>query len=270
MNRTELAELIRRKGSFLCVGLDTDPKRIPAHLGEGPEAVYAFNKAIIEATLPYAAAYKLNIAFYEAMGVKGWEVLERTIHLIPPGEALIIADAKRGDIGNTAARYGAAFFEALQCDAITVNPYMGNDSVTPFLDYAGKWTIILGLTSNVGAQDVELLKLENGKYVFEEVIARMAKLGHTDNTMFVIGATQTDYLERVRKIIPDHFLLVPGVGAQGGKLEDMAVLMNDHVGILVNSSRSIIYASTEGDFADRAADEAAALQGKMHAMLAGR
>jgi orotidine-5'-phosphate decarboxylase len=269
MNKQELVELIKRKGSFLCVGLDTDPDKLPEHLGKDAEAVYEFNRAIIETTLPFAAAYKLNIAFYEALGVKGWEVLERTIQLIPKGEALIIADAKRGDIGNTAARYGKAFFETFDCDAITVNPYMGEDSVTPFLDYKDKWSIVLGLTSNKGAQDVELLKLEDGRYVFEAVIDRVAQLGTTENLMFVVGATQTEYLEKVRKIIPEHFLLVPGVGAQGGKLQDLQPLMHPtSIGLLVNSSRQIIYASSKGDFAERAGEEAAALQAQMQAMLA--
>ncbi len=268
MNKEALVELIRRKQSFLCVGLDTDPDKLPEHLGKDAEAVYLFNRSIIESTLPYAVSYKLNIAFYEAMGTDGWDVLKRTVDLIPKGEALIIADAKRGDIGNTAARYGKAFFETFDCDAITVNPYMGEDSITPFLAYAGKWTIVLGLTSNKGAQDVELLELKDGRFVFEAVIERVAELGSSDNLMFVVGATQTDHLERVRKIIPDHFLLVPGVGAQGGKLEDLKALMNGDVGILVNSSRKIIYASSKGDFAERAADEAAAMRAQMKEMLA--
>ena len=268
MDRKELTALIQRKKSFLCVGLDTDPDKLPAHLGEDAAAVVAFNKAIIDATLPYTVSYKLNIAFYEAMGIEGWEAMEETIAHIPKGEALIIADAKRGDIGNTAARYAKAFFETFECDAITINPYMGEDSVTPFLEYKDKWSIVLGLTSNKGAQDIEMLKLEDGRYVFEEAIDRIRQWGTPDNLMFVVGATQIDHLHRIRKIIPEHFLLVPGVGAQGGKLQDLQSLMNSDSGLLVNSSRKIIYASSEGDFAERAADEAARMQAEMKTMLA--
>ncbi|MEQ9186770.1 MAG: orotidine-5'-phosphate decarboxylase, partial [Cryomorphaceae bacterium] len=181
MNKQSLVELIRRKQSFLCVGLDTDPAQLPGHLGRDMEAVYLFNRSIIETTLPYTVSYKLNIAFYEAMGTAGWDVLKRTIDLIPRSEALIIADAKRGDIGNTAAQYGKAFFETLECDAITVNPYMGEDSVTPFLAYKDKWSIVLGLTSNKGADDVELLQLKDGRFVYEAVIEKIAQLGTDEN-----------------------------------------------------------------------------------------
>ena len=242
MTKAELVELIKRKKSFLCVGLDTDPDKLPASLKNTPDGVFEFNKAIIESTLPFAVSYKLNIAFYEAMGIEGWDILQRTVDLIPPGEAFTIADAKRGDIGNTAARYGKAFFETLNCDAITVNPYMGEDSITPFLDYKGKWSIVLGLTSNKGAKDIELLKLQDGRYVFEAAMEATAKLGSSEQIMFVVGATQTEYLGRIRKVAPDHFLLIPGVGAQGGKLKDLQVLMTSEVGVLVNSSRQIIYA----------------------------
>jgi len=267
MTKAELVELIKRKKSFLCVGLDTDPDKLPISLKNDPDGVFEFNKAIIESTLPFAVSYKLNIAFYEAMGIKGWDILQRTIDLIPPREALIIADAKRGDIGNTAARYGKAFFETLNCDAITVNPYMGEDSITPFLAYEGKWSIVLGLTSNTGAKDIELLKLEDGRYVFEAAMSATAKLGTSEQIMFVVGATQTQYLERIRIVAPDHFLLIPGVGAQGGELTDLKVLMTSEVGILVNSSRQIIYASSDVDFAEASAIEAEKLQIQMGDML---
>lgn len=267
MTKAELVELIRRKESFLCVGLDTDPERLPSLLKDHPDAVFEFNKAIIESTLPFAVSYKLNIAFYEAMGTKGWNILKRTIDLIPPREALIIADAKRGDIGNTAARYGKAFFETLNCDAITINPYMGEDSITPFLEYEGKWSIVLGLTSNAGAKDIELLKLDDGRFVFEAAIEATAKLGTSEQIMFVVGATQTEHMNRVRKVAPDHFLLIPGVGAQGGQLSDLKSLMISEIGILVNSSRQIIYASSGDDFAEASASEAQKLQKQMAEMM---
>lgn len=267
MNRQELIALIRRKQSFLCVGLDTDPEKLPAPLKGQKDAMYEFNKAIIEATLPYAVSYKFNIAFYEALGAEGWDILGRSIDLIPSREALIIADAKRGDIGNTAAQYAKAFFEHLNCHAITVNPYMGKDSVTPFLDHPDKWTIILGLTSNPGAADIELLTLADGRYVFEEAITRMASYGSPNNTMFVVGATKASHFEKVRNIIPDHFLLVPGVGVQGGTLEDLKPLMTGDCGILVNSSRQVIYASPGADFADAAGIEARKIQQVMKTML---
>ena len=267
MNRTELVNLIRRKRSFLCVGLDTDPEKLPAHLPKDANGVLAFNKAIIESTLPYTVSYKLNIAFYEAMGLDGWKALQETIKLIPKGETLIIADAKRGDIGNTASQYAKAFFDNLDCDAITVNPYIGRDSVEPFLSYKGKWTIALGLTSNIGAIDIELLDLANGRMVFEEAIESLAKLGTTDNLMFVVGATKADYFDKIRAIIPEHFLLVPGVGAQGGKLEDLKGVMTNDCGLLVNSSRQIIYADGSEGFAEKAAIQAEKLQQQMAKML---
>lgn len=267
MNKTELVNLIRRKRSFLCVGLDTDPEKLPAHLPKDANGVLAFNKAIIESTLPYTVSYKLNIAFYEAMGLEGWKALQETIKLIPKGEALIIADAKRGDIGNSASQYAKAFFDNLDCDAITVNPYMGRDSVEPFLSYKGKWTIALGLTSNIGAIDIELLDLANGRMVFEEAIESLAKLGTTDNLMFVVGATKADYFDKIRAIIPEHFLLVPGVGAQGGKLEDLKGVMTNDCGLLVNSSRQIIYADGSEGFAEKAAIQAEKIQQQMAKML---
>ena len=267
MNRKELFELISKKKSFLCVGLDTDPAKLPDHLKNDPDGVYRFNKEIIEATLPYAVSYKFNIAFYEAMGIEGWQVLERSLKLIPKGEALVIADAKRGDIGNTAAQYAKAFFETLDCDAITINPYMGKDSVTPFLEYKSNWSIVLGITSNEGAQDIELIKAESGRFVFEEAMEKLASYGSSDNLMFVVGATKPAYFEMVRKVAPDHFLLVPGVGAQGGQLEDLKALMTEDCGLLVNSSRKIIYASSGIDFAEAAKQEAKNMQAKMSVML---
>lgn len=226
-----------------------------------------FNKRIIDSTKAFAVSFKLNIAFYEALGIDGWRALQETIEYIPKNEALIIADAKRGDIGNTADQYARAFFENLNCDAITVNPYMGRDSIEPFLKYQDKWTIALGLTSNVGALDIELLDLHNGKKVYEDAISAIAKLGSIDNLMFVVGATKADYFEKIRAIIPDHFLLVPGVGAQGGKLQDLQNVMNDDCGLLVNSSRQIIYASNGLDFAEQAAVQAHSLQKQMAQML---
>lgn len=268
MNRKELIELIQRKRSFLCVGLDTDPSKLPAHLKNEKDGMYEFNKAIIETTLPYAVSYKLNIAFYEALGIEGWDILKRTIDLIPNREALIIADAKRGDIGNTAAQYAKAFFETLNCHAITINPYMGEDSVAPFLEYKDHWSIVLGLTSNPGAADIELLELKNGKMVFEAAIEKVASYGSEENLMFVVGATKAEYFTRIRKIIPNHFLLVPGVGAQGGSLEALSSVLTKDCGLLVNSSRQIIYASSGEDFAEAAAKQAALLQSTMNKMLA--
>ena len=267
MNKAEIVQLIRRKQSFLCVGLDSDPAKMPGHLPKTAEGVLAFNEAIIKSTLPYTVAYKLNIAFYEALGEDGWHALARTIEKIPKGEALIIADAKRGDIGNTAAQYAKAFFEQLDCDAITISPYMGADSVTPFLAFDNKWSIVLGLTSNKGAEDVELQRLENGRFVFQETMTRIAKLGNSENIMFVIGATKAEYFSPIRSEFPDHFFLVPGVGAQGGTLEELKMLMNGDVGLLVNSSRQIIFASSGEDFAEASAMKASELQIQMSQMI---
>jgi orotidine-5'-phosphate decarboxylase len=267
MNRQELGALIQKKKSFLCVGLDTDPDKLPAHLTKDANGVLDFNKAIIDSTLSFAVAYKLNIAFYEALGIEGWRALQETIAYIPKGESLIIADAKRGDIGNTANQYAKAFFENLDCDAITVNPYMGRDSVEPFLLYPGKWTIALGLTSNIGALDIEMLDLANGRKVYEDAIESLAKLGNEDNLMFVVGATKADYFDKIRAIIPNHFLLVPGVGAQGGNLEDLKEVMTNDCGLLVNSSRQIIYADSTEEFAEKAAIQAEKLQLQMSEML---
>jgi orotidine-5'-phosphate decarboxylase len=267
MNRIELIELINKKQSFLCVGLDTDTNKLPDHLPKNAEGVLEFNKQIIDSTKEFAVSFKLNIAFYEALGIEGWKALEKTINYIPKDQALVIADAKRGDIGNTADQYAKAFFENLKADAITVNPYMGRDSVEPFLKYVNKWTIALGLTSNIGAIDIELMDLKNGRKVYEDAIDSIAKLGTIDNLMFVVGATKVEYFEKIRTIIPDHFLLIPGVGAQGGKLQDLQSAMNEDCGLLVNSSRQIIYASKGVDFAEQAAVQASVLQRQMAEML---
>lgn len=268
MTRQQLVEQIQQKKSYLCVGLDTDVTKIPQHLQSHPDAMFDFNKAIIDATLPHCVSYKINTAFYEAMGVKGWEVMERTVNYIPDTH-FRIADAKRGDIGNTSTQYARAFFEAMNFDAVTVAPYMGEDSVRPFLEYKGKWTIVLGLTSNKGASDFELKQLlsENGEthlraeFLYERVLRTVAKWGSPDNLMFVVGATQPEEFVNIRSIIPDHFLLVPGVGAQGGSLKDIsekAMLTSpapsgrSDVGLLVNASRAVIYASGKEDFATEA------------------
>ncbi|RYY89429.1 MAG: orotidine-5'-phosphate decarboxylase [Chitinophagaceae bacterium] len=268
MTRAELIEQVFQKGTYLCVGLDTDPDKIPDHLKGNPDAVFEFNKAIIDATLEYCVAYKINTAFYEAQGLKGWDALDRTVRYIPKTH-FTIADAKRGDIGNTSTQYAKAFFEAMPFDAITVAPYMGADSVQPFLAYEGKWTILLGLTSNPGARDFEMLDCsrsqdvlvdgvhtkprEEGK-LFEFVLRKGNEWGSAGNLMFVVGATQADAFARIRELTPDHFYLVPGVGAQGGSLKDIseAALTRD-CGLLVNASRAIIYASEGEDFAQEAA-----------------
>jgi orotidine-5'-phosphate decarboxylase len=264
MTRAQLIEQIRLKRSYLCVGLDTDIKKIPSHLLEDEDPVFAFNKAIIDATLDYCVSYKINTAFYEAMGVKGWESLEKTVRYIPDTH-FKIADAKRGDIGNTSDQYARAFFETLPFDSITVAPYMGEDSVKPFLQQLGKWAIVLGLTSNKGAADFELQQLlsANGEehlrpaYLYERVMETVSKWGTPENLMFVVGATQAEEFTNIRSIIPDHFLLVPGVGAQGGNLKEISEkAMNKDCGLLVNVSRGIIYASSGNDFAEAAAAEA--------------
>lgn len=259
MTRQQLIEQIQLKRSYLCVGLDTDISKIPKHLQSHPDAIFEFNKAIIDATKDLCVSYKINTAFYEAMGLKGWEAMEKTVNYIP-AEHFIIADAKRGDIGNTSDQYAKAFFETLNFDAITVAPYMGHDSVRPFLEYDKKWAIVLGLTSNKGAADFELLKIQDGsetqlrsEFVYERVLRKVASWGNADNLMFVIGATQATEFENIRNIIPDHFLLVPGVGFQGGSLEEVSRHgMNKECGLLVNASRAIIYAGEEENFAEEA------------------
>ena len=270
MKRTELVENIRRKGSFLCVGLDPDIKKIPQHLLTEENPLLAFNKAIIDATAQYAVAYKPNLAFYESLGVGGWIALEETVKYIKEKypDQFIIADAKRGDIGNTSQLYARSFFEHLDVDAITVAPYMGEDSVTPFLGYEGKWVILLALTSNKGSHDFQLIEDKEGKRIFEHVLETSAKWASSDEMMYVVGATQGAMFQDIRKVSPNSFLLVPGVGAQGGSLEEVAKYgMIEDCGLLVNSSRGIIYASNGEDFAEAAAKESAKLAEDMSALL---
>lgn len=274
MKRSDLTDQIRNKASFLCVGLDTDPERIPPFLREKhtdlKTAVVEFNKAIINATAPYTVSYKLNLAFYEAMGLAGWQAFEETLSFIPEN-CFVIADAKRGDIGNTSRMYAKAFFETYGCDALTLSPYMGNDSISPFLDAVekGKWAVLLALTSNSGSLDFQQQTLKNGKALFEEVLERSKYWGSTENTMYVVGATKSgESFKKIREIIPEHFLLVPGVGAQGGSLEDVARYgMTKDCGLLVNSSRGIIYASKNEDFAEAAEKQAEILQSQMKQLL---
>jgi orotidine-5'-phosphate decarboxylase len=271
MTRAALIEQIRQKQSFLCVGLDTDPTKIPVHLQQRADGVVAFNKAIIDATKEYCVSYKINTAFYEAMGKAGWEAMEETVAYIPKTH-FTIADAKRGDIGNTSAQYAKAFFDILGFDAITVAPYMGEDSIRPFLEFEGKWAIVLGLTSNKGAADFEMQKMQmpglTERYLYENVIETVAQWGTPDNLMFVVGATQAAELTNVRRFIPDHFLLVPGVGFQGGSLADVSEHgLNKDCGLLVNASRAIIYASEKEDFAQEAAIIAQQYQQEMGTRL---
>jgi orotidine-5'-phosphate decarboxylase len=302
MTRQQLISTIRSMKSYLCVGLDPDPDKIPRHLRNEADPIFEFNRQIIDATKEHCVAYKINSAFYEALGSKGWETMERTVNYVPATH-FRIADAKRGDIGHTSAQYARAFFEAMPFDAITVAPYMGWDSVRPFLEYKDKWTIVLGLTSNPGAADFELRKLDVGdwkekaeiektmertagekgartsargvtvwakeEYLYERVLRTAAEeWGTPDNLMFVIGATQADAFERVRRLTPDHFYLVPGIGAQGGSLEEISKkAMNKDVGLLVNASRAVIYASGGEDFAEAAGKAAAAYHGDMRQFL---
>lgn len=271
MKRQELVENIRRKRSFLCVGLDTDIKKIPQHLLDTDDPIFNFNKAIIDATAPYCVAYKPNLAFYESLGVEGWIALEKTIKYIKANypDQFIIADAKRGDIGNTSQMYARSFFEHLNVDSITVAPYMGEDSVTPFLGYEGKWVILLALTSNKGSHDFQLIEDRDGRRLFENVILTSSKWAGPDEMMYVVGATQGKMFEDIRRVAPRSFLLVPGVGAQGGSLEEVARYgMIDDCGLLVNSSRGIIYASNGNDFAEAAANEARKLAEQMASLLA--
>jgi orotidine-5'-phosphate decarboxylase len=251
MTRQQLINQIKKKKSCLCVGLDTDITKIPKHLLAEPDPVYSFNKAIIDATKDLCVSYKINTAFYEALGVKGWEAMEKTVHYIGDGH-FKIADAKRGDIGNTSDQYAKAFFEALPFDSVTVAPYMGEDSVKPFLQYEGKWAIVLGLTSNMGARDFELQQ-SGDELLYEKVLKTVSNWGTPENLMFVVGATQADSFTNIRNLAPDHFYLVPGVGAQGGSLKEISEkAMNKDCGILVNASRAIIYASDGEDFAEAA------------------
>jgi orotidine-5'-phosphate decarboxylase len=262
MNRQELVITIKNKQSFLCVGLDTDIAKIPKHLLSYNDPVFEFNKQIIDATKDYCVCYKLNTAFYEANGLRGWESMERTVNYIP-NTHFKIADAKRGDIGNTSSQYAKAFFETLNFDAITVAPYMGEDSIKPFLEHKDKITIVLGLTSNDGATDFELQKMGE-QYLYEAVIKKVSSWGTTDNLMFVVGATKTEQLKNIRSIIPNHFLLVPGVGFQGGSLSEVTEHgKNKDIGLLVNASRAIIYASNNENFANEAAEIAKQYQFEM-------
>ena len=272
MTRNQLVEQIRLKKSYLCVGLDTDINRIPKHLQGHDDAVFEFNRQIIDATKDLCVSYKINTAFYEAMGLKGWEALEKTVNYIPI-EHFSIADAKRADIGNTSLQYANTFFEILNFDAVTVAPYMGEDSVKPFLKYDNKWAIVLGLTSNPGSIDFEQQKIGD-EFLYEMVLRKVSKWGNTENLMFVIGATKSSDLESIRKIIPDHFLLVPGVGFQGGNLEELSrygmirnTSDNHECGLLVNVSRAIIYASEKEDFADEARAIALQYQSEMATYL---
>ena len=245
MTRKELIASIQRKRSFLCVGLDTDLKKVPAHLLQEEDPVFAFNKAIIDATAPYCVAYKPNLAFYESMGVKGWIAFEKTVAYLRENypDQFIIADAKRGDIGNTSAMYARTFFEEMDLDAVTVAPYMGEDSVTPFLGYEGKWVILLALTSNKGSHDFQLTEDAQGEKLFEKVLRKSQEWAGNDQMMYVVGATQGKAFEDIRRIAPNHFLLVPGIGAQGGSLEEVCKYgMTSECGLIVNSSRAIIYA----------------------------
>lgn len=263
MNRKELINQINAKRSFLCIGLDSDIKKMPAHLLEMEDPVFEFNKQIIDATKDLCVAYKLNIAFYESIGLSGWHSLKKTLDYIPEG-FFVIADAKRGDIGNTSKMYAKAFFEALNFSAVTVTPYMGSDSVKPFLSFDNKWVIILALTSNKGALDFQNIESKHGKPLFKQVIETSKEWGTDNDIMYVVGATRAEQLLEIRKIIPNHFLLVPGVGAQGGSIKDVSKYgMNSDCGLLVNSSRSIIYAGSEIDFANRARIEAEKLQKEM-------
>jgi orotidine-5'-phosphate decarboxylase len=272
MTKQELFENIQRKKSFLCVGLDTDINKIPEHLFDEPDdAMFAFNKAIIDATADLCVAYKPNLAFYESLGLEGWEVLERTIDYIRENypDQFIIADAKRGDIGNTSAMYARTFFGNMDFDSVTVAPYMGEDSVSPFLTYEGKWVTLLALTSNKGAFDFQFVKdAETGERLFEKVLRTSLNWGTDENMMYVVGATKAEMLTDIRTIIPEHFLLVPGVGAQGGSLAEVAKYgLNSTCGLLVNSSRQIIYASEEADYAKAARLEAEKVQQEMEQIL---
>ena len=272
MTKQELFENIQRKKSFLCVGLDTDVNKIPEFMFDKFEdPIFEFNKAIIDATADLCVAYKPNLAFYESLGLSGWEVLERTVDYIRENypDQFIIADAKRGDIGNTSAMYARTFFGNMNFDSVTVAPYMGEDSVTPFLTYDGKWVTLLALTSNKGAYDFQFMKdAETGERLFEKVLKTSLQWGTDENMMYVVGATKAEMLTDIRTIIPDHFLLVPGVGAQGGSLEEVAKYgLNSSCGLLVNSSRQIIYASGDADFASAARKEAEKVQSEMEFIL---
>ncbi|MCC8089585.1 MAG: orotidine-5'-phosphate decarboxylase [Rikenellaceae bacterium] len=270
MTSEELYGSILKKRSFLCVGLDTDIEKIPQHMLSYEDPVFEFNRAIIDATAKFTVCYKPNLAFYEAESSRGWKSLAKTVKYIKDKypDIMIIADAKRGDIGNTSDMYAKAFFSMMGVDAVTLSPYMGRDTVEPFLNYEGKWAVLLALTSNTSSEDFETLRLEDGRYLFEEIIEKSAQWGTIDNLMYVVGATKAEMLEDIRKIIPNHFLLVPGVGAQGGSLREVAKYgLNDRCGLIVNSSRAIIYASDGLDFAKVAGEKAKEIQQEMSELL---
>ena len=274
MNRSELISLIKKKKSFLCIGLDTDLSKIPTHLLKEDDPVFEFNKKIIDATHEYTVAYKPNLAFYECNGIKGWQSLTRTIQYLKKFEVFTIADAKRGDIGNTSTQYAKTFFSPAQSgldfDAVTVAPYMGEDSVKPFLEFKNRWIVLLALTSNKGADDFQFTKADETT-LFEKVLKKAKSWGNEENMMFVVGATKAEMLTQVRKIVPDHFLLVPGVGAQGGSLQEVAKYgLSQDCGLLVNSSRNIIYASNANDFAEKAKEETIKIQTQMAEILVSR
>jgi len=271
MNRAQLFEQIKKKSSYLCVGLDTDLSKIPRHLLSGPDPVFEFNRQIIDATYEYCVAYKPNLAFYEALGPAGWESLQKTIDYIPK-EIFTIADAKRGDIGNTSELYAKAFFEKMNFDALTIAPYMGGDSVKPFLTFKDKWVILLAHTSNPGSADFQLLESkQTGRRLYEEVILKSQDWGTPDNMMYVVGATRADKIGEIRKLAPSHFFLVPGIGAQGGDLAQVSAYgLNKECGLLVNSSRAIIYASSGLDFSVAARKEAMKTKLEMEAILQSR
>lgn len=272
MNTIQLFEQIQKKQSFLCVGLDTDIQKIPSFLLDTSDPLFYFNQLIIDATAPYAVAYKPNLAFYESNGLEGWNSLEKTVHYLREKypDIFLIADAKRGDIGNTSALYARTFFETYNFDAVTIAPYMGEDSVTPFLGYPGKWVILLALTSNKGAFDFQFMT-DGSEKLFEKVLRTSQKWANAEKMMYVVGATKAEELEGIRKIVPDHFLLVPGVGAQGGSLSEVAKYgLNDRCGLLVNSSRAILYASSGSDFAEKAGEAALETQKEMQKLLLER
>lgn len=270
MDSKKLFEIIKLKKSFLCVGLDSDFHQLPRVVMDADYPIFEFNRKIIDATAKYAVAYKPNLAFYETLGAAGWISLSMTVNYIRERhpDVFVIADAKRGDIGNTSKMYAKAFFQDMDFDAITVAPYMGEDSVTPFLSYPDKWVIVLALTSNTGASDFQIIPDVNGKRLFETVLSTSKKWGTAENMMYVVGATKADMLGEIRKIVPDHFLLIPGVGAQGGSLEDVARFgMNRQCGLLVNNSRNIIYADSTNQFAKAAGEKAAEMQIQMEQLL---
>ena len=271
MNKSTLIQQIKEKKSFLCIGLDTDIQKIPAFLRSYEDPIFEFNKRIIEATKDFCVAYKPNIAFYESRGAKGWLSLQKTMELIPDN-IFTIADAKRGDIGNTSSLYARAFFDkeesGFSFDSVTVAPYMGSDSVSPFLTYPNKWVILLALTSNEGASDFQMTTDQEGKTLYQNVLINSQKWGNDENMMYVVGATRPEYFADIRKYSPKHFYLVPGVGAQGGSLEEVCKYgLNEEIGLLINSSRAIIYASSEEDFAEKAAAEAQKVQQEMQSIL---